>query len=140
MLVHTSRLVNWQRHIGDIVQNAFDFYRRGIEMNIPSVVDEIRQAFEEYDNLYKSYRTTSQLILNSSLSDIDPYIQVYEWNDVLPFLNEAATRIQVREINGGSADVLTIPDYTLPVIPEQTRPLKSWKKLSFWFAFRIIPD
>jgi len=100
MLVDTSRLVNWQRHIRDIVQNAFDFYRRGIEMNIPAVFEEIRQAFEEDNNLYKSYRTTSEFILNSGLSDIDSYIQVHEWNDVLPFLNEAATRIQVREING----------------------------------------
>lgn len=111
MLVHTSRLVNWQRHIRDIVQNAFDFYRRGIEMNIPSVIDELRQAFEEDNHLYKSYRTTSQLILNSALADIDPYIQVHEWNDVLPFLNEAATRIQVKEINGGSADVLNYIDH-----------------------------
>lgn len=111
MLVHTSRLVNWQRHIRDIVQNAFDFYRRGIEMSIPSVIDEIRQAFEEDNNLYKSYRSTSQLILNSGLSDIDPHIQVHEWDDVLPFLNEAATRIQVREINGGSADVLNYFDH-----------------------------
>jgi len=111
MLVHTSRFVNWQHHIRDIVQNAFDFYRRGIEMNIPSVVEEIRQVFEEDNNLYKSYRTTSQLILNSGLSDIDPHIQVHEWTDVLPFLNEAATRIQVREINGGSADVLNYFDH-----------------------------
>ncbi|NLX28703.1 MAG: Z1 domain-containing protein [Bacteroidales bacterium] len=111
MLVHVSRLVNWQRHIKDIVQNVFDFYRRGIELNIPSVYEEIRQAYEEDCNSYKSYKTTSQLILDSSLSKIDPHIQIHDWNEVVPFLFEAATRIQVREINGGSGDVLNYFDH-----------------------------
>lgn len=111
MLVHVSRLVNWQRQVREIVQNVFDFYRRGIEMNVPSVIEEMRQAFECENEDYKSYRTTSQLILNSQLADIDPHIQVHEWFDVLPHLNEAASRIQVREINGGSADALNYFDH-----------------------------
>jgi len=111
MLIHVSRFVNWQRQIRDIVQNSFDFYRRGIEMNIPGVIEEIRQAFEVDRESYKSYTTTSQLILDSQLSDIDPQIQVHTWKEVLPFLNEAASRIQVREINGGSADALNYFDH-----------------------------
>lgn len=111
MLVHTSRFVSWQRQIRDIVQNAFDFYRRGIEMNIPSVIEEIRQAFEVDNNYYKSYRTTSQIIQKSRLSDLDPYIQLHEWKEVLPFLNEATALIHVKEINGGSADALNYYDH-----------------------------
>lgn len=111
MLIHISRFVIWQRQISEIVQNAFDFYRRGIEMNIPSVIEEFRQTFEEDNYLYRAYRTTSQQILDSDLSGIDPHIQVHEWEDVLPYLNEAAARIQVREINGGSADVLNYYDH-----------------------------
>jgi hypothetical protein len=111
MLVHVSRLVNWQRQVREIVQNVFDFYRRGIEMNVPSIIEEMRQAFESDNEAYKSYRTTSQLILNSQLADIDPHIQVHEWFDVFPHLNEAASRIQVREINGGSADALNYFDH-----------------------------
>ncbi len=110
MLVHVSRFVNWQRQIREIVQNIFDFYRRGIEMNIPSVIEEIRQAFETDTEIYKSYTTTSQLILDSQLAEIDPYIQVHSWKEVLPHLNSAASKIQVREINGGSADALNYFD------------------------------
>jgi len=110
MLIHVSRFVNWQRQIRDIVQNVFDFYRRGIEMNIPSVIEEIRHAFETDTETYKSYPTTSQLILDSHLAEIDPNIQVHTWKEVLPHLNNAASRIQVREINGGSADALNYFD------------------------------
>ena len=30
MLVHVSRFVTWQGHIKTLVENSFDFYRRGI--------------------------------------------------------------------------------------------------------------
>ncbi len=111
MLVHVSRYLAWQRQIKDVVQNVFDFYRRGIEMNVPSIIEEFRQAFEEDTANYKSYTTTSQIILDSELSEIDPQVQVHSWNDVLGQLNEAASRIQVREINGGSADALNYFDH-----------------------------
>lgn len=111
MLIHVSRLIAWQRHIYEIVQNVFDFYRRGIEMNVPAVIEEIRTAFEEDTEIYNSYRTTSQRIISSRLATIDPHIQVHDWADVLPFLNDAASRIQVKEINGGSADVLNYYDH-----------------------------
>lgn len=111
MLVHVSRRINWQRQIREIVQNVFDFYRRGIEMNIPAVLEEMRQAFDTDFGTYKSYRSVSQQILNSQISEIDPYIQVHEWKDVLPHLNEAASRIEIREINGGSADALNYFDH-----------------------------
>ncbi len=111
MLIHTARFVIWQNRIFEIVQNVFDYYRRGIEMNIPEVIEEFRIAFEEDTETYRSFRTTSQLILNSSLADIDSQIRVHNWSDVLQFLNEAASRIQVRQINGGSADVLNYYDH-----------------------------
>lgn len=111
MLVHVSRYTNWQQHIKQLVENVFDFYRRGIEMNIPSIIEELRQAFEENTETYKSFRTTSKLILDSQIIDVDPHVQVHKWADVLPHLNGAATKIQVREINGGSADALNYFDH-----------------------------
>lgn len=111
MLVHMSRYIDWQRQITVIVQNVFDFYRRGIEMNIPSIIEELRQTYEVDTPTYKSYITTSQNILDSQLSDIDPHIQSHDWNDIIPHLNPAAARIQVREINGGSADSLNYYDH-----------------------------
>ena len=111
MLVHVSRYVNMQRQIKDVVEAVFDFYRRGIEMNIPEIIEEFRQVFEVYSETYKSFTTTSELIINSPLNEIDPYIQVHGWQDVLLHLNEAASRIQVKEINGGSADALNYFDH-----------------------------
>lgn len=111
MLVHVSRFVIWQTQVATLVQNVFDFYRRGIEMNIPSIIEELRQTFEEDTDSYKSYTTTSNSILNSSLRKIDSQIQVHNWADVLPHLNDAASRIQVREIHGGSADTLNYFDH-----------------------------
>lgn len=111
MLVHVSRYIAWQRQITMVVQNVFDFFRRGIEMNIPSIIEEFRQAFEEDTDTYKSFTTTSQTILHSRLNNIDPHIEVHAWNDVLTQLNEAASRVDVREINGGSADALNYFDH-----------------------------
>ena len=112
MLVHVSRFVRWQEQIREIVENVFDFYRRGIEMNVPHIIEEFRAAFEDDTETYKSYTTTSELILDSSLNEIDPNIQVHRWTDVLIHLNDAASRIQVRKINGGSADALNYFDHT----------------------------
>ncbi len=112
MLVHVSRFVRWQEQIREIVENVFDFYRRGIEMNVPHIIEEFRAAFEDDTETYKSYTTTSELILDSSLNEIDPNIQVHRWTDVLTHLNDAASRIQVRKINGGSADALNYFDHT----------------------------
>jgi hypothetical protein len=113
MLVHVTRYVAWQTQITVVVQNVFDFYRRGIEMNIPSIIREFQEVFENDTESYKSYRTTSQIIIDSgsNSNDIDPSVQVHDWTDVLPLLNDAASRIQVREINGGSADALNYFDH-----------------------------
>lgn len=112
MLVHTSRLVAMQGQIKIAVENTFDFYRRGIEMNISSIVEEFRQAFEEDTETYNSFNTTSSHILNSELNNTDPYIQTHNWEEVMVHLNDAASRIQVKEINGGSADALNYYDHS----------------------------
>jgi Z1 domain len=107
MLVHVTRFVRWQKKIKEIVENVFSFYKRGIEMKIPSILEEIRQVFEVDAENYVSYVTTSQNIINTELHNIDSKIQVHQWSDILVHLNEAASRIQVLEINGGSSDALT---------------------------------
>lgn len=129
MLIHVSRFIAWQHAIKDLVEGLFEYYRRGIEMNIPEIIEELRLAFEEdysydtaylnrstnqketYKEIYKSFVTTSQEILGGSLQNIDPHIQVHNWEGILPLLNEATSKIQVREINGGSADALNYFDH-----------------------------
>jgi len=111
MLVHVSRLIAWQRQVKDLVETVFNFYRRGIEMNIPDVIDEMRRAYLEDSGFYRSYITTTQQILASNLANIDPNIQIHQWEEVFPLLNDAASRITVREINGGSGDALNYYDH-----------------------------
>lgn len=111
MLVHVSRLRAWQHELKSLVENVFDFYRRGIEMKIASVLEEFREVFEEDQENYKSYTTISTRILNSQLAGIDRQIQVHDWKDVKQHLHEAASRIVVKEINMGSADALNYYDH-----------------------------
>jgi hypothetical protein len=111
MLVHVSRFINWQNHIKILVENVFDFYRRGIEFKTPQIIEEVRQVFEEDTEDYKSYKSVSQQILDTELKNIDSNTQVHNWDDVKQHLHEAASRIIVKEINGGSGDALNYFDH-----------------------------
>jgi hypothetical protein len=111
MLIHVSRFTNWQVHIKELVENVFDFYRRGIEMKIPSVIEELREVFEVDTKTYKSYKSVSKQILSTDLKDIDNGVQIHQWKNVAAQLHEASARIQVKTINGGSADVLNYYDH-----------------------------
>ena len=111
MLIHVSRFTNWQEHIKELVENVFDFYRRGIEMKIPSIIEEMREVFEVDTDNYKSFKTVSQQIKNTELQHVDSATQTHKWDDIVKHLHEAAVRIQVKKINGGSADVLNYYDH-----------------------------
>lgn len=111
MLIHVVRLKNSQRHISELVENVFNFYKRGIEMNVMTIIEEIREAYETDTPNYKSYITTSRLIAQSLLKDIDPQVQIHHWNDVLPHLYPAVAKIEVKIINGGSTDTLNYFDH-----------------------------
>ncbi|NMC58932.1 MAG: Z1 domain-containing protein, partial [Candidatus Methanofastidiosa archaeon] len=111
MLIHVSRFQRWQDHITELVQNQFDFYRMGINQNDPEIIELFRHTFEEDSEGYRSYVTVSNQILNSPLRDIDPNIQVHSWEEVLSHLNDAASRIEVRAIHGGSRDALDYYDH-----------------------------
>jgi hypothetical protein len=111
MLIHVSRFQRWQAHITELVQNQFDFYRMGIDQRDSDILKLFRNDFEHDGNGYKSFVTVSQLIQNSPLSTIDPSIHVHTWQEVSEHLNDAASRIEVRAIFGGSRDALDYYDY-----------------------------
>lgn len=111
MLIHVSRFVLWQDHITDLVDNQFLYYRRGIDQNDLAILDEFRSTFEHDDNGYRSFVTVSKQILDSELKSLDSQIQVHNWNDVLEHLNEAASRIEVKSIHGGSGEALDYFDH-----------------------------
>ncbi|MBS1537772.1 MAG: Z1 domain-containing protein [Bacteroidetes bacterium] len=122
MLVHVSRYTRWQKQIKELVENTFNSYRLGIEFNSSSVINELKKTFEEdheynishegetITERYKSYKTVSQIILDT-MSNVDSQVSVHTWEEVLPHLHSATAKIEVREINGGSGDVLNYFDH-----------------------------
>ncbi|TAK35046.1 MAG: endonuclease [Saprospiraceae bacterium] len=110
MLVHITRFKRWQGRIKELVEVEFEHYRWGIEQNDRRTLDLFRRTFEEDAPGYHGYPTVTEAILNSSLRELDAAAQAHAWADVQPHLHEAASRIRVREINGGSADVLNYFD------------------------------
>lgn len=122
MLVHVSRYTRWQKQIKELVENTFNSYRLGIEFNSSSVLNELKKTFEEdheynishagetITERYKSYKTVSQIILDT-MPNVDSQVCVHTWEEVLPHLHSATSKIEVREINGGSGDALNYFDH-----------------------------
>lgn len=106
MLIHVSRFQRWQDHITELIENQFNYYRRGIDQNDTSIIREFKNTFDTDELGYKSYVTVSKQILNSELSTFDSQIQTHQWKDVLIHLNDAVSRIQVKAIHGGSGEAL----------------------------------
>lgn len=106
MLIHVSRFVRWQDHITELIASQFNYYRRGIDQNDSGIIEEFKNTFEKDYDGYKSYISVTDQILKSKLNTIDSQIQIHDWKDILPHLNEAASRIEVKAIHGGSGEAL----------------------------------
>ena len=106
MLIHISRYLIWQNLLKEVIENQFLFYKRGIEQNDQSIMEQFRAIFEVDSDSYTSYCTTTQNILNSSFKDIDNKIEVHKWEEIKPCLYKAVQKIKVMSINGKSTDAL----------------------------------
>lgn len=111
MLIHVSRFMRWQDHIAELVSNQFIYYRRGIDQNDQTIINQFKETFEQDEIGYRCYVTISQQIMNSELRNLDSQINVHQWKDVIQHLNEAASRIQVKSIHGGSGEALDYFDH-----------------------------
>ncbi|PWJ57383.1 Z1 domain-containing protein [Dyadobacter jejuensis] len=111
MLVHVSRFMRWQDHFAELITNQFIYYRRGIDQNDSEILNELKATFEQDEIGYKSYVSVSHQIIDSNLRDLDSQIQVHQWCDVLQHLNDAASRIVVKSIHGGSGEALDYFDH-----------------------------
>ena len=110
MLIHVSRFQSWQNHIKDLVSRIFNYYKQEIEVGDRMVLEELRKIFEVDNENYKSYKTTTQTILNSKFKDIDDSLSLHDWEDVKGQLYKAVQKITVKSINGSSNDALTYYD------------------------------
>lgn len=107
MLIHVTRFQVWQNAIKELVEKLFKYYKSEIEADDPGIFEEFRQAFEVDTDIYKSFCTVTGEILKSSFKDIDPKIRKHTWDEIKPLLFKAVEKIEVKSINGSSADALT---------------------------------
>lgn len=110
MLIHVSRFQSWQNHIKDLVSRVFNYYKQEIEVGDKMVLEELRYVFEVDRGDYKSYKTTTQTILESKFKSIDDSLIIHKWEDVKGQLFKAVQKIAVKSINGSSNDTLTYYD------------------------------
>lgn len=111
MLIHVSRFQRWQDHITDLVSSQLVNYRDRIDQNDEATLELFRKTFEVNENGYSSYVSVSKQIADSDLAKIDSQISVHNWSEVLEHLNDAAQRIKVRAIHGGSGEALDYYDH-----------------------------
>ncbi|MCL2065173.1 MAG: Z1 domain-containing protein [Candidatus Cloacimonetes bacterium] len=107
MLIHISRFQAWQNHIKELVENLFNYYKQEIEANDQAIYEEFRCLLEDNTENYKSYKDITIEIQQSKFSDIDAFLIVHNWADIKPLLFKAVQKIEVKSINGSSADSLT---------------------------------
>lgn len=107
MLIHVTRYQVWQNTIKELVEQLFNYYKAEIEAGDAGIFEEFRQIFEDDSDNYCSYKTITYYVLNSRYKELDKRIQTHEWEDIKPLLYEAVQKIEVKSINGTSADALT---------------------------------
>lgn len=112
MLIHVSRFIAWQNKVFELVYNTVRHYQRGIEFKIPDIIEEFRQIYEVGTQNYDSIVSISQEILESEFASLDTKITTQPWIEVLSILHEASSKIVVKELNGGSGDVLDYYEHT----------------------------
>jgi hypothetical protein len=107
MLIHISRFRAWQNRIRELVEQLFGYYKQEIEANDPAIMEEFRRILEENTPTYKSYKTITTEIQNSSFSEINKDIYIHLWQDIRPLLHKVVYKIEVKALNGSSGDSLT---------------------------------
>ena len=102
MLVHVTRFVAVQHIVRDLVLQEKDSLRRRLEYGdgnaVPTLRDELRSLWE------RDFAPTSETV-RGRLPD-DSKTTHLTWEQVEPYLAEAAAKINVKEINGTAKDVL----------------------------------
>lgn len=107
MLIHISRYQIWQGEIKFLIDKLHRFYMRELEYGSERILEEFRVLFEESSPDYVSYQDVTKLILDSDFAKIDPEVKEHSWEELKPYLRRAAAKIEVKALNGSSADVLS---------------------------------
>lgn len=105
MLIHVSRFQSWQNHIKELTEQVFNYYKEELIYGDKKMEDEFRRLYEEDSAGYLSYKTVTQKVLDTNYEDVE--IRYAPWVEVLPCLRKVVKKIEVKSINGSSADILS---------------------------------
>ena len=105
MLIHVSRFQSWQNHIKELTEQVFNYYKEELIYGDKKMEDTFQQLYEKDSAGYLSYKTITQKVLETNYEDAE--IRHVPWGEVLPYLRKAVKKIEVKSINGSSADILS---------------------------------
>lgn len=101
MLVHVTRFTAVQKEVAEQVGHELKFMQRRLRYGDGK---SSNQLLKEFEKLWQTdFLPTTQAITQT----IDePALTMLSWEEVKSFLNQAASKIQVKEINGTAKDIL----------------------------------
>jgi Z1 domain len=108
MLIHVTRWKSVQGLVTNLVNDELTSLKRQLRYGEGILRDQVLEEFKEVWEKDKSFPKTSQEIVGTELQ---PSVEIPEWEDIITLLNDAAGRIQVKKINGGAKDILDYEDY-----------------------------
>jgi len=101
MLIHVARFVNVQRKVRDLVDAELHYVQRRIAHEHSSSPRQIRVEMKELWD--QDFEPTTRAVNRPDCRPLD-------WNELEPHLHDAASRIQIKEINGQTQDILDYVD------------------------------
>ena len=110
---------NVKREIKKLVDRLFKFYKSEILADDAQIYDLLKKDFEENyvcgkgDLLmeYKSFVQTTSEVINSQYSVIKEGIEPVTWNQIKEQLYNVVSKIEVKALNGASADSLAYDEH-----------------------------
>jgi hypothetical protein len=94
MLVHVSRFNNWQEDIAKVISVVLVEYQEQVQLNDPELLKDLRSIWED------EYRTETAKLSQDTGASRDPGIRNHSWEEIEPQLHPAASRMEVRIVNG----------------------------------------
>lgn len=107
MLIHVTRYTAVQHSIAELVQDELDHIKKRLEYGDGGSKDKLIDELELIWNL--DYLPTSRLV-KERLTFPDPLLTDLSWDEINGHFLRAASKIEVKEINGTAADILDYRD------------------------------
>lgn len=119
MLIHLSRYQIWQNRIKEIVGNLFKYYQQEILADDQQIINLLKRDFEssficrggDTKMEYKSFVQTTKEVMSSQYSVIKSGIEPVSWEQVQTNLYHVVSKIEVKSLNGASADSLAYEEH-----------------------------